>query len=55
VAKKLGYSLYELMGEPMCVQRREDRIAKFLKLCHSIRDFNVHNNLQIDLIDEWWK
>jgi hypothetical protein len=48
----LDYSLYELMGRPVRVQRRGDRTANFLKSYHSIRDFDVHNNLQIDIMDE---
>jgi hypothetical protein len=51
----LDYSFYDLMGRPVCVQGREERIARFLSSYHSIRDSDVHNNLQTDLIEEWWK
>jgi hypothetical protein len=45
------------MERPVRVQRREDRIAKFLESYHSILDYEVHNNFQEDLMDEWewWK
>jgi hypothetical protein len=52
--QNLDYS-YELMGRPVHVRGREERIAKFLESYHSIRDYEVHKNLQKDLIDEWWK
>jgi hypothetical protein len=39
------------MGRPVGVWRIEDRIAKFLESYHSILDYEVHNNLQKDLMD----
>jgi hypothetical protein len=53
LGKKLDYSCYKLIGRLVHVEKREDRIAKFLESYHSIRDDEVHNNLQKNLIDEW--
>jgi hypothetical protein len=53
--QSLDCSFYELMGRHVRVRRREERVAKFLESYHSIRDYEVHTNLQKDLMDEWWK
>jgi hypothetical protein len=52
--QELDYSFNELMEQYVHVQRREDRIAKFFfESYHSIRDLEVHNNLQSGLMDKW--
>ena len=50
----LDYSHYELIGCPVRVRRREERIARFLTSYHSIRETDMHDELQKDLIEEWW-
>lgn len=48
-----GYH-YKLMGHPVRVRRQRDRIARFIECYHAIRDENTHENLQKDLMGEWW-
>ena len=51
----LDYSFYELMGQPVRVRRREERVARFIASYHSIRQAEVHNELEDDIIEEWWR
>ena len=51
----VDYSVYDLMGQPVRVRRREERVARFIASYHSIRDDDVHDNLQRDIMEEWWK
>jgi hypothetical protein len=44
----------DLMGYPMCVQRREDREARFISTYHVTWNTDVYNNLQNNL-EKWWK
>jgi hypothetical protein len=37
------------------VQRREDRVTRFINSYHAIWNNDVHNDLQNYLIKEWWK
>ena len=48
------YGTYELMGRPVRPRRGGDRVACFLESYHDIRDSDVHENLQKDLMEEWW-
>jgi hypothetical protein len=48
------YSHYELMGHPLQLHMREKRVACFIASYHSIRNTDVHDQLQDDLIEEWW-
>jgi hypothetical protein len=48
----LDYSIYDLMGQS--VRRREERLARFLASYHAIRDTGMHDDLQKNLIEEWW-
>ena len=50
----LDYSQYELLGYPVRVRRRAERIARFIASYHAIRRPAMHNELQNDLIEEWW-
>jgi hypothetical protein len=40
----LDYSFYNLMRRLLCVQKKEETIARFLNSYHSIRDSDMHNN-----------
>jgi hypothetical protein len=46
---------YDLMGVPVQVQRTQHRIAWFMASYHAIRSNDTHDELQNDLIEEWWK
>ena len=46
---------YDLTGIPVQVHRREHRVARFIASYHVIRDNETHDNLQKDLIEQWWK
>jgi hypothetical protein len=48
------YTHYELMGHPVQVHRRQERVARFIVSYNSIRNTDVHDDLQQDLIEEWW-
>ena len=50
----LDYTHYELMGHPVRVRRRAERVARFVASYHAIRRNETHNELQKDLIEEWW-
>ena len=49
----LDYTHYELMGRPVQVRRRAERVARFLASYHAIRRAETHDELQKDLIGEW--
>ena len=50
----LEYSQYEFMGHPVRVRRRGARVARFVASYHAIRRADAHDELQKDLIEEWW-
>ena len=50
----LDYTHYELMGHPVRVRRRAERVARFVASYHAIRRNETHTELQKDLIEEWW-
>ena len=50
----LDYSHYELLGHPVLVRRRAARVACFVASYHAIRRAETHDDLQKDLIEEWW-
>jgi hypothetical protein len=43
------------MGHIVRVQRREEKVAHFTHMYHAIRNNEVYDNLQNDLIKERWK
>jgi hypothetical protein len=45
---------YDLMGVPVQPRRAEHRMARFMASYHAIRDNETHDELQQDLIEEWW-
>jgi hypothetical protein len=51
-SQDLDYSFYDLMGHPMRVQKREQRVARFINSCHAIPNNDVHDDLQSDLIED---
>ena len=53
--KDVDYSHFDLMGVPVQVHRREHRVARFIASYHAIRSQDAHEELQKDLIEEWWK
>ena len=50
----LDYSQYELLGRPLQVRRRVERVARFVASYHAIRRAETHDELQKDLVEEWW-
>jgi hypothetical protein len=46
---------YDLMGVPVQVHRSQHRIARFMASYHAIRSNDAHDELQNDLMEEWWK
>ena len=50
----LDYSQYELLGYPVRVRRRAERVARFVAFYHAIRRPATHKELQNDLIEKWW-
>ena len=48
----VGYSHYELLGHPVRVRWRAERVARFVASYHAIRRPAVHDDLQKDLIEE---
>ena len=50
----VDYSHYELFGHPVRVWRRAERVARFVASYHAIRRPEAHDDLQKDLIKEWW-
>jgi hypothetical protein len=53
--KDFDYSFYDFMGHLVHVQRREERVAWFINSYHAILNNDVHEDLQNNLIEEWWK
>ena len=53
--KYLDYNFYHLMGIPVNPMRKEQRIRRFMKVYRAIRDTDVHDQLQKDLMEEHWK
>nr|XP_020187407.1 putative nuclease HARBI1 [Aegilops tauschii subsp. strangulata] len=53
--KDLDYNFYHLMGIPVNSMRKEQRIRRFMKVYSEIRDSDVHDQLQKDLMEEHWK
>jgi hypothetical protein len=51
--QKLDYTHYDLMGVPVQIRRRQDRLAQFISSCHAIRQEEMHDQLQLDIIEEW--
>ena len=50
----VDYSQYELLGHPVRPGRRAERMAHFVASYHAIRLPTAHDDVQKDLIDEWW-
>ena len=50
----VDYSQYELLGHPVRVRRRAERVARFVASYHAIRRPAAHDDLQKDLIEELW-
>jgi hypothetical protein len=53
--KDVDHTHYELMGVPVQVRRTQQRVARFIASYHSIRSNDAHDELQQDLMEEWWK
>ena len=53
--KNLDYNFYQLMGICVNPMRKEERIRRFMKEYSEIRDTDVHDQLQNDLMEEHWK
>jgi len=51
----LDYTFYHLMGIRVMPMRREERIKCFMKVYNEIRDSDSHDQLQKDLMEEYWK
>ena len=49
----LDYSNYELMGCPVRMHMREERVTRFIASYHAIRSNDVHDDLHKDLIKKW--
>jgi hypothetical protein len=49
------YGGYDLMGVPVQPRRDRNRISRFLEMYHDIRDGDMHDVLQKDIMEEWWK
>jgi hypothetical protein len=49
------YGINNLMCQQVWLHRGWDRIERFLEAYHHIRDSDVHDKLQTDLMEEWWK
>jgi hypothetical protein len=45
---------YELMGHPVQLHRERDCIARFVEGYHAIWDEDTPEDLQKDLMEEWW-
>ena len=52
--QNLDYSQYEVLGHLVRVRRRAVRVARFVASYHAIRHAKTHDDLQKDLIEEWW-
>jgi hypothetical protein len=55
LGKNVDHTHYELMGVPVQVRRSAHRVARFIASYHSIRPNETHDELQKDLMEEWWK
>jgi hypothetical protein len=53
--KDEDHTHYELMGVPEQVKRTAHTVARFIVSYHSIRSNDTHDELQKDLMQEWWK
>jgi hypothetical protein len=53
--KDVDYSFFNLMRVHLQVHRREHRVSHFITSYNAIRSNDVHDELQKDLIKEWWK
>jgi hypothetical protein len=49
------YGGYDLMGVTVQPRRDRNQISRFLEMYHDIHDGDVHDVLQKDVMDEWWK
>jgi hypothetical protein len=54
-AQESDYIHYDLMGVPVQVSRREERLAQFISSYNAIRQGEMHDQVQLDIIEEWWK
>lgn len=45
------YDLMEIRGRP---SRWEDWVRRFMQVYHDIRELDRHNNLQKDIMENWW-
>ena len=50
----LDYSQYKLLGHPVRLLRRAERVAHFVASYRSIQRHATYIDLQKDLIEEWW-
>ena len=48
------YGTYELMGHPVRPRSGGDRAARFVDAFYAIRDPEGHDELQKDVVEEWW-
>jgi hypothetical protein len=53
--KDEDHTHYELMGVSVQVKRIAHRVARFIASYHSIRSNDTHDELQKNLMEEWWK
>jgi hypothetical protein len=53
-AQDNDYLHYEFLEHPMRVRRRAERVAYFIASYKAIRNDNVNDQLQENLIKEWW-
>jgi hypothetical protein len=51
----LDYTFYDPMGVRVMPMRKEERIRRFMKVYNEIRDSHAHDQLQKDLMEEYWK
>ena len=54
-SQNLDYTFYDLMGQPVRSWRSVDRTSRFLEVYHEVRDANIHDDIQKDLMEEWWR
>ena len=45
---------YDLMGHPVWPRHQRDHIVRFVECYHAVRDEDTHEDLQKDLMEEWW-
>jgi hypothetical protein len=53
--QELDYTHYDLIVVSIQVRRRQDILAQFISSYHAIRQGEMHDQLQLDIIEEWWK